>query len=214
MTIAALIAWLGYAALLGATGVVAAHDTLPPGLILLVGPVVVALLVVSLTAPGAHLARNLALSLLVGFQVFRVGVELSLHHLWTLGLAPRLITLEGGNIEILVALTAPVAAWLATRGPNGRRLAWAWNVVGLLSLANVVVRAVLSAPGPLNVIHAEVPDLAILTFPFTFIPGFMVPLALTLHVLAFRSFRAADVSSGRPSDWRLRAGARVPASGE
>jgi hypothetical protein len=43
------------------------------------------------------------------------------------------MTLEGGNIEILVAVTAPVAAWLASRGTRGRRVAWIWNVIGILS---------------------------------------------------------------------------------
>jgi hypothetical protein len=61
------------------------------------------------------------------------------------------------------------------------------NVLGLLSLANVVARAVLTAPGPLNLIHAEVPNRMIGTFPFMFIPAFFVPLAVVLHVLAIRS---------------------------
>jgi hypothetical protein len=39
------------------------------------------------------------------------------------------------------------------------RLALAWNVLGLLALTNVVLRAVLTAPGPFNLIHAEVRNL-------------------------------------------------------
>jgi hypothetical protein len=39
------------------------------------------------------------------------------------------------------------------------RLTLAWNVLGLLALTNVVIRAVLTAPGPFNLIHAEVPNL-------------------------------------------------------
>ena len=57
----------------------------------------------------------------------------------------------------------------------------------MLALTNVVTRAVLTAPGPLNLIHAEVPNRMIGTFPFMFIPGFFVPLAVVLHVLAIRS---------------------------
>ena len=67
------------------------------------------------------------------------------------------------------------------------RLALAWNVLGLLSLTNVVIRAVLTAPGPFNLIHAEVPNRMFGTFPFLFIPGFFVPLAVVLHVLAIRA---------------------------
>ena len=190
VTLAVLVVWLGYAAVLGATGIVARSDQIPPGLALLTVPVVATLLALTRNAPGAALVQRIPLWLLIGFQSFRIGVELSLHHLWSLGLAPRIMTLAGGNIEILVALTAPAAAWLVSRGSGGRRIAWAWNLVGLLSLGNVVTRAVFSTPGPLRLIHVEVPDVAILTYPFTFVPGFMAPLALALHVLAFQAFRA------------------------
>jgi hypothetical protein len=69
----------------------------------------------------------------------------------------------------------------------GLRLALAWNVLGLLSLANVVTRAVVTTPGPFNLIHAEVPNLMFGTFPYMFIPGFFVPLAVVLHVMAIRA---------------------------
>ena len=190
VTVAVLLGWLAYATLLGATGIVGRYDQVPPGMALLVVPVVLTLLALTLTFPGALLSRRIPLRLLLGFQFFRVGVELSLHHLWTIGLAPKLMTLGGGNVEILIAVTAPIAAWLSSRGWTGRRLAWAWNLAGLVSLANVITRATLSAPGPLHLIRAETPDFAILTYPFTFIPGFFAPLALALHILALRAFRA------------------------
>jgi hypothetical protein len=40
-----------------------------------------------------------------------------------------------GNIEILIGFTAPLIAWIATRGARGRRIALAWNVVGPLVAA-------------------------------------------------------------------------------
>ena len=189
LTIVVLALWLAYATVLGKTGLAGLTDILPPGIALLAAPVVVAILGLTLSRPGAALAAGIPLGFLLGFQTFRVGVELTLNHLADQGLAPQMMTLRGGNIEILIAMTAPLAAWLAGRGPVGWKVAWAWNLMGLLSLGNIVVRAVLSAPGPLQAIHAEVPDQAILMFPFTFIPGFMAPLALTLHLLAFRAMR-------------------------
>ena len=95
-----------------------------------------------------------------------------------------MLTYSGANVDIYVGATVPLAVWLSTCGRPGRRLAFFWNVLGLLALANVVVRAVGTAPGPLHVIHAEVPDLMIGTFPYMYIPGFFVPLAVMLHVLA------------------------------
>jgi len=184
--------WLTYAGILGVTGIVGRYHQLPPGIALLTLPIILSLLALTLTASGATLSRRIPLWLLIGFQVFRIGVEASLYHMWSLGLAPKLMTLAGGNIEILVAISAPVAAWLVSMGLTGRRIAWMWNLIGLMSLANIVIRAVLSAPGPLQFIHVEVPDMAILIFPFTFIPGFMAPLALVLHILAFRAFSLKD----------------------
>jgi hypothetical protein len=189
LTIWGLVLWLGYAAALGASGLAGRTDMLPPGIALLAAPAVAAIVIITLTRPGKVLAAGIPISLLFGFQVFRFGVELTLTHLAGQGLAPRIMTLAGGNIEIVVAVTAPVAAWLVGRGPAGRKTAWVWNLLGLLSLANVVIRAVLSAPGPLQLIHVEVPDRAILIYPFTFIPGFMAPLALALHILTFRALR-------------------------
>lgn len=197
LTITALTGVLAYAALLGSTGVVERSDMFPPGIALLAVPLVVAVLLATLTGAGRVLASQIALPLLLGFQVFRFGVELTLHHLSSIGLAPRMMTLEGGNIEILVAATAPVAAWLVTRGKVGRNIAWTWNLVGLLSLGNIVGRAVLSSPGPLQFLNSEVPDVAILIYPFTFIPGFMVPLALALHVLTFRAFASQSAHAAR-----------------
>lgn len=202
-TLGFLALWLAFTGWLGLTGVVGHRaDTFPPGIALLTVPVIIVVLAVVLTQGGAVLARRIPLGVLIGFQVYRVGVELSLHHLWNLGFAPRLMTLEGGNIEILVAITAPVAAWLVPRGTAGRRIAWLWNAIGILSLANIVARAVLTAPGPLRLIHVEPPDTAILMFPFTFIPGFMAPLALALHILAFRAFLPSTLPATFPSSRR------------
>jgi hypothetical protein len=39
----------------------------------------------------------------------------------------------------------------------------------------------------LHLIHAEVPNLLLSTFPFLFIPGLFVPLGVVLHLLALRS---------------------------
>jgi hypothetical protein len=189
-TIAFLAVWLAFAGWLGITGVVGRYGHLPPGIALLNVPVLVAVVGLVVTGPGAILARRIPLVVLIGFQVYRVGVELCLHHLSSLGLAPRIMTLEGGNIEILVAASAPVAAWFVSRGEAGRRIAWVWNLIGILSLVNIVARAVLSAPGPLQIIDVNPLDTAILIYPFTFIPGFMAPLALALHLLAFRAFRS------------------------
>ena len=190
--VAIIAVWLGYAGIMGHSGVIGDPTRMPPGIFLLLTPIIAFVVFVLGRSPvGRYLASSLPLALIFALQAFRIGVELTLSALHDTGLTTRLLTLSGGNVEILVGLSAPIVALIATRGAGGRRVAFAWNVIGLLSLLNVATRAVLTAPGPLNLIHAELPNVAMGMFPFTFIPGFMAPLAMMLHVLAFRALRAA-----------------------
>jgi hypothetical protein len=204
LALALLALWVADAAAFGWFGLLRDQSLRPPGMVLLVVPVfAVLILIVGVLPAGRRLAATLPVALLIGFQLFRVGPELTIAELHQQGLVPRLLTLPGGNVELLVALSAPIVAWLATRGMAGRRIALGWNVLGLLSLLNVAVRAALSAPGPLNLIHAEIPNVAFAGFPFSLIPGFMAPLAVTVHVLSLRALRLAgqppDSSANRPA---------------
>ena len=191
-----LMLWLGYAAILGSTGVVGNTRMRVPGIFILLAPIIAMAIVLVRSPAGGRLAARVPLPLLIGLQAFRIGVELTLHRLWELGSVPKLMTLGGGNVEILIGLSAPLIAWVAFRMPGGRRIALVWNVVGLASLLNIAARAVLSAPGPLNLVHGDVLNTALGTFPFTFIPGFMAPLAMMLHVLTFRALLAGNDDHG------------------
>jgi hypothetical protein len=188
--ISGLFAWLTYVGLISDFGVVRNTAMRPPGVAFLFLPIVIFFLILIARAKSPtfeRLAVSFPLWLILAVQTFRVGVELFLHQLWTAGLVPRMLTFSGANVDIYVGASAPIAAWLSTRGRSGLRSVLVWNILGILALANIVTRAVLTAPGPLNLIHTEVPNRMIGTFPFTFIPGFFVPLALLLHILALRS---------------------------
>ena len=196
----ALAGWLLYVGCIGYFGVIRNYTLRPPGAVFLFGPVVafLAFFIWRMRSESAtRLALRFPLFLLLGMQVFRVVVELFLHELWHAGMIPRMLTYAGANVDIYVGASAPIIAWLTTRLRSGTRLAMIWNVLGLLALANAVCRAVLTAPGPFHVIPSEVPDLMIGTFPYMFIPGFMVPLAVVLHVLALRAITPPRRRSGR-----------------
>jgi hypothetical protein len=211
--LASMSVWFLYAGLLGYFGVLKNTAMRPPGIAFLVVPVLVFLLLfIMRSSAGAQAALAFPLWTILGTQCFRIGVELFLHQLWKDGLVPRMLTFEGANVDIYVGASAPLIAWLSTRGRMGLKLALAWNVLGLLALTNVVIRAVLTAPGPFNLIHAEVPNRMLGTFPFLFIPGFFVPLAVALHVLAIRAISSrlrtaipgvvsSDTPVGGRSEW-------------
>src|SRR5271154_2928615 len=201
--LAGVAAWLTYVGLLAYSGVLKKTAMRPPGTVFLLVPILLFLFlffvfVVRSTA-GARIALAFPLWILLGAESFRIGVELFLHQLWIDGLIPKMLTFDGANVDVYIGASAALIAWLSTRGRLGMKLALAWNVLGLLALTNVVIRAVLTSPGPLNLIHAEVPNRMFATFPFVFIPGFFVPLAVGLHVLAIRAISshlgAAEVNS-------------------
>jgi hypothetical protein len=189
--LAGLLVWLTYAGLLGCLGVLKDLSARPPGVVFLVVPVLLFLLVfvafIVLSTASARVALAFPLWILLGAQSFRICVELFLHQLWIGGLVPRMLTFDGANVDIYVAASAALIAWLSTRGRWGLRIALGWNVLGLLAITNVVTRAVLTAPGPLNLIRTEVPNRLLGTFPFLFIPGFFVLLGVVLHLLAMRA---------------------------
>ena len=186
--LAGLCVWFIYVGLMGYFGVVRNTAMRPPGIAFIVVPVFVFIfLFIVRSSADARVALAFPLWIILGTQSFRIGVELFLHQLWIDGLVPKMLTFKGANVDIFIGASAPLVAWLSTRGRMGMKLALTWNVLGLLALTNVVIRAVLTAPGPFNLIHAEVPNLMMGTFPFLFIPGFFVPLAVVLHVLAIRA---------------------------
>ena len=190
-TLSGFFAWLVYVGLLSHSGVVANSTMRPPGALLVVAPIFLFVaLGLTRSSLGARAALAFPLWLLLSIQVFRVGVELLLHRLWTDGLVPRLMTYAGGNVDIFVGLSAPLLAWVAMRGRTGWLAAMVWNFLGLASLGNIIVRSTLTAPGPLQIIHGDVPNLAIGTFPYTFIAGFFAPLALAVHIVAIRALKS------------------------
>jgi hypothetical protein len=189
--LAGLAVWFLYTSLMSHFGVFGNTLMRPPGAAFLLVPVLLFLIVfivmVVWSTAGARAALAFPLWVILGTQSFRIGVELFLHQLWIDGLVPKVLTFEGANVDIYIGASAALIAWVSTRGRLGIRLALAWNVLGLFALTNVVIRAVLTTPGPFNLIHAEVPNRMFGTFPFFLIPGFFVPLAIVLHVLAIRA---------------------------
>ena len=177
------------AVILGYTGVIANASTLPPGMFYLLVPIIMLVMFTARSRIGEAVALSFPLWLLMGMESFRLVVEVFLHQLWLDGQLPKMLTYQGANFDILIGISAPVMAWLLASRRISNRVALVWNVIGIVMLANVAVRAVLTSPGPLHFISTEVPNMAIGTFPYTYIPGLMVPLALVLHVLSIRALK-------------------------
>jgi hypothetical protein len=61
-----------------------------------------------------------------------------------------------------------------------------WNFICLGLLVNIVVNALLSAPSPLQKFAFDQPNIAILYFPYSWLPTFVVPLVLFAHLASIQ----------------------------
>ena len=123
---------------------------------------------------------------LIGFQFFRVPVAVFLRGMYQAGQVPVQITYEGLNFDIFVGLTAPAMAWLVWRGKMGSYAIWAWNVLGLVLLAEAVAIAVLSMPTEFRVFTNEPASTFATYMPYIWLPTVLAPAALLGHLLVFR----------------------------
>jgi len=144
-----LAIWLGVLAVLAGQGYFLEFQSMPPRLTLAgLLPLVAGLLMLP-THGTRHFLAVTPPERLIYLQSFRIVMEIILWALAVQGRAPKLMTFEGRNIDILVGLTAIPIGWMVVE-----RRAWpvwvaaAWNVVGILILANVVIHAQLALPTP------------------------------------------------------------------
>jgi hypothetical protein len=136
---------------------------------------------------GAALIDGAGIQILIGYQGFRILVEVFLYWGHAEGLVPRQMTWEGRNLDVLTGLTAiPVALWATSK-----TVVWLWNLAGLLLLINVVTVAILSMPTPFQVFSPRMVFVA--DWPYVWLPAFLVTSALFGHLLVFRWLRREDV---------------------
>jgi hypothetical protein len=186
---AGLIAWLLLTALLAGSGLLSDFDARPPRLILLPLAALLTLGLLARTATFWRLARAAPLAWPLALQSFRVAVELGLWRLFLDGEVPVQMSFEGRNLDILVGLTAPVAALGAGRGWLPPRAVIAWNLGGLVLLFNIVGIAITSMPGPLHLDWPGVEPVVLTTVPFVWLPAVLVPLAVFGHLVSLGQLR-------------------------
>ena len=184
---AALAAWFVAVVALGASGVFHYDGGLGvPGLgaaVLL--PILVMATLTFGTAGGRQALAEAPVPALIGVSAVRVlGVIFVLLH--AAGRLPAPFAPAAGWGDIVVGAVAPLVAWMVARDwPGSRRVALAWNALGLLDLINAIGLGVTSSPGPLRIFVGD-PSSAIMSeLPWLLIPGFLVPLLVFTHLAVF-----------------------------
>jgi len=179
--------WLIIQAVVASTGFYTNTQSIPPRLMFLLFPAVATIVALLTLKPARSWLNNLDTKWLTYLHMVRVPVEITLFLLFVNGKVPQLMTFEGSNFDIISGITAPVVAyWSYTRSRLSKPILLMWNLICLTLLFNIVTRAILSAPYPFQQLGFEQPNVAILYFPFVWLPGFVVPAVLFSHLVCIR----------------------------
>ncbi|HEY2649299.1 MAG TPA: hypothetical protein VGI38_08885 [Puia sp.] len=183
----AILIWILLQGILGVAGFYQHTQRIPPPVLLLLIPPVLFILISFVTEKGRHFIDLLNPGMLTILHIVRIPVEIILYTLFLEKQVPVIMTFAGGNYDIISGLTAPVVYYFGfVKKSMSRGLLIGWNIICLGLLMNIVVRAILSAPSPFQQIALSQPNIAILHFPYIWLPSFIVPLVLFSHLINIR----------------------------
>jgi hypothetical protein len=160
-----------------------------PSKIILTGilPTILTIILLFVTSKGRQFIDSLPLKNLTYLNIVRIPVEIILFWLFLNKAIPELMTFEGRNFDILAGISAPIIAYFGlTKTKLSKKIILLWNFICLVLLANIVVNALFSAPSPIQKFAFDQPNIAILNFPFSWLPTFIVPIILFGHLTSIR----------------------------
>jgi len=186
--IGAIILWLVLQAVLTLTDVYDSDTTTVPPKLVLFGilPAILIIITIFATVKGRGFIDNLPLKKLILLHTVRIPVELVLYWLSINKAVPELMTFEGRNFDIIAGITAPLVYYGFVKKKLNTTFLLIWNVFCLGLLITIVSLALLSAPSPLQQFAFDQPNVAILNFPFSWLPTFIVPVVLFSHLASIR----------------------------
>lgn len=131
---------------------------------------------------GTKIGSGFSMAALVGFQSFRLPLEIILHHWVGLGTLPATMTWTGQNWDIASGLLAILAIPFVNKNKGIAILA---HSIGLLLLFNVIRVVIMSSPFPFSW-KLENPIQLIMFLPYALIGPLFVGAALAGHLITLR----------------------------
>lgn len=182
-----LLLWAVIQLGISSTGFYLNNFTLPPRFILLVLPPALITIILFNIKGGKAFIDRFDPAKLTLIHLLRIPVELVLYWLFLYRLMPERMSFEGSNFDIISGVSAIfIYYFFFIRKSGATRVLLLWNVTCLLILATTVIQAVLSAPSPFQRFDFDQPSVAVLNFPFTLLPGLIVPLVYFSHFAVIR----------------------------
>jgi hypothetical protein len=191
-----LVAWLAAAWAIALSGAFQAGSGIPLLPLAIVIPLLVGFFVLGRAERIRAAIDAISPSWLIGLQAYRVlGGNFVV--LWSFGAIPGVFALPAGIGDMAVGILAlPAAFYLASGAGGGPAAARAWNLLGIADLVTAVTLGVLTAPGPLQLLSLDHPNVLAGAYPTVMTPAFAVPLSLILHGLSLRQLRRRAARDG------------------
>ncbi|MFE3867486.1 hypothetical protein ACFX5E_05280 [Flavobacterium sp. LS2P90] len=164
-------------------------NSIPPKILIFgIAPTILTIILLFATKKGKEFIDSLDLIKLTYINSIRIPVEIVLFWLFTSKVIPELMTFEGRNFDIIAGITAPFIAYYGIQnGKLSRNGILIWNFICLGLLLNIVINAFLSTPSPFQKFAFEQPNIAMLNFPFSWLPTFIVPIIMFCHLASIRN---------------------------
>ncbi len=193
------VLWLALQALLSRSVYSSQLETLPPKIVLFgILPAFLLIAIAFFTKAGRRIIDQLSIPALLLIHVVRIPVETGLDWLCREGAVPKIMTFRGANFDILAGITAPLMLlYFGWKKKAGKPVLLVWNTLATALLLTIVILAALSVPTPLQQFGFEQPNIAILHFPVSWLPTFIVPAVLFSHLALFR--RLSQLPASFPS---------------
>ena len=185
-----ILIWTILQLLITATGFYEVTMVLPPRFLLLIGPNALAILFLFFHKKGIEIRNKIDANKLQWIHPVRILVEFCLWGLYLQNLVPKLMTFDGTNLDILIGFSSLVVIYLVAKNKlKSTKPLIIWNYIGLIFLANIVITAVLAAPTPFQQLSFEQANSGVFKYPFTLLPGLIVPLVLLSHFLSIKKIK-------------------------
>lgn len=188
LVLSILFIWLAAQAVISITGFYYRNThAQPPAFLLATLPNMLVILVLFITKRGRTFIDGMNLKVLTILHIIRIPVEIVLLWLCMHKVVPQIMTFEGWNFDILSGISAPFIYYIAFRKETYNKwVLLVWNIICLILLINIVSIAILSAPFAFQRFGLDQPNIAVLYFPYIWLPACVVPVVLLSHLASIR----------------------------
>ena len=186
-TLLGIIFWILLLLVISITGFFEDYSSLPPRIALAALPPIILMLFLLQHKLFKFVLKVIPEKWLILFQSFRIPMEVMFYLYFLAEVLPFQMTFVGLNHDILVGLTALIAGFLFFIKRHRQQVAAIlWNISGIAMLINIVTITALSTDSPFRVFMNDPSANFIGSFPFILIPGFIVPMAIGMHVFSIK----------------------------